>query len=209
MSSSSQPDLSAGNNDLQAAIAINHLLSDNQLAPEQTIERLSDISLQIQQAVARLWEQVQPDAQTASLLTLTQIEELVFWRPKQNQAPLTIEQAIRIAKLFLTQGGFFNNMLGEGTWLFDNERHPLSLGTELTRDLFAALRPILVLHPVDFDSARIDDFRTDDESYPGHHFRAGDLSVWGLRGQVPTFIEAARLSMMELDNPFANLPDLE
>ena len=47
MSSSSQPDLSAGNNDLQAAIAINHLLSDNQLAPEQTIERLSDISLQI------------------------------------------------------------------------------------------------------------------------------------------------------------------
>ena len=99
MSSSSQPDLSAGNNDLQAAIAINHLLSDNHLAPEQTIERLSDISLQIQQAVARLWEQVQPDAQTASLLTLTQIEELVFWRPKQNQAPLTIEQAIRQQKL--------------------------------------------------------------------------------------------------------------
>ncbi|MFC3912399.1 hypothetical protein ACFOSS_02825 [Pseudaeromonas sharmana] len=209
MSAATHQDPTAGSDDLQAAIAVNHLLSDDSLAPEQAIERLADINLQIQLAVSQLWDRVDAETRPEQLLSLTRIEELVFWRPQPHHAPITIEQAIRLAKLFLLRGGFFNNMLGEGTWLFDEERRPLSLGTELTRDLFTALRPILVLHPLDFDSARIDDFRTDDESYPGHHFRAGELSVWGLRGQVPKFIETARLSMMELDNPFANLPDLE
>ena len=33
---------------VQAAIAVNHLLSDHSMPPEQIIERLGDISLQIQ-----------------------------------------------------------------------------------------------------------------------------------------------------------------
>ena len=190
---------SAPADDLQAAIAVNHLISDESMTPEQIIERLGDVALQIQLGVQQLWERVTPPSSVTPWLSLTQIEELTFWRPKPEQAGIGITEAILLAKYFLHAGGFFNNMQGEGTWLFDENRRPVSLGSELTRDLFFALRPILALHQVDFDSSHLPHFRTDDESFPGHPFIAGELTVWGLRGLIPSFIEEARLSGMMLD----------
>lgn len=198
---------SAPADDLQAAIAVNHLISDGSMTPEQIIERLGDVALQIQLGVQQLWEQLAPPSSVTPWLSLTQIEELTFWRPKPEQAGIGITDAILLAKYFLHAGGFFNNMQGEGTWLFDENRRPVSLGSELTRDLFFALRPILAIHQVDFDSSQLPHFRSDDESFPGHLFLAGELSVWGLKGQPPRFIAEARLNAMELDDPFANLLD--
>jgi hypothetical protein len=194
---------------VQAAIAVNHLLSDPDMPTEQAIERLGDITLQIQLGVQRLWEKVTPPEPIEEWLTLTQIEELTFWRPNPQHAGMLIADAIRLAKYFLQRGGFFNNMQSEGNWLFDADRRPVSLGTELTRDLFFALRPVLTIHQVDFDSSQIANFRSDDESYPGHLFLAGELSVWGLKGQPPLFIQTARLNTMELDDPFAHLLDAD
>ena len=193
--------------DLQAAIAVNHLISDESIRPEQAIEQLSDIALQIQLGIQKLWDKITPAETITPWLSLTQIEELAFWRLKPEHAGIGVMDAICLAKHFLYNGGFFNNMQGEGTWLFDADRRPVSLGTDLTRDLFFALRPVLAIHPLDFDSSCLTNFRTDDESFPGHLFLAGELSVWGLKGQPPRFITEARLGAMELDDPFANLPD--
>ncbi len=194
---------------VQAAIAVHHLISDPSMPPEQIIERLGDITLQIQLGVQQLWETIPVPEQIDEWLTLTQIEELTFWRPHPKHAGMQLADAIRLARYFLQHGGFFNNMQGEGNWLFDGDRRPVSLGTELTRDLFFALRPLLSLHQVDFDSSQLAGFRTDDESYPGHLFLAGELSVWGLKGQPPRFIQTTRLNAMELDDPFANLLDAD
>lgn len=194
---------------VQAAISVNHLICDQHMPPEQIIERLGDITLQIQLGVQQLWESVEVLENIDEWLTLIQIEELTFWRPNPKHVGMKIAEAIRLARYFLQQGGFFNNMQGEGNWLFDAERRPVSLGTELTRDLFFALRPILSIHQVDFDSSQLADFRTDDESYPGHLFLAGELSVWGLKGQPPLFIQTTRLNAIELDDPFANLLDAD
>ncbi len=202
---SSSPNAS-NTSELQAAIAINQLLSDNALAAEQAIEHLADITWQIQTAVAKLWEKVTP-LPPQEALVLTEIENLVFWKLKGSQTALPMVQAIRLAKGLLQQGGFFNNMQGEGNWLFDEQRRPVNLGNEATRDLFQALRPILVLHPLDFGSAQIADFRCDDQSFPGHAFEAGELSVWGLKSPVPGFIEHARLAMMGADPYAADLPE--
>lgn len=191
----------AESDNIQAALAINHVISDPTLSPEQAIELLSDLNLQLQQGVITLWEQVTPIQELEQMLTLTQIDNLCFWRPNLEQASMGVNEAIPLAKTLLLAGGFFNNMLGEGNWLFDSARRPVSLGPELTRDLFLALRPILALHLLDFDSSQLTDFRTDDESYPGHPFLAGELSVWGLRNKVPGFIEEARLSGMLFDFP--------
>lgn len=191
----------AGSYNVQAALAINHVISDPALSPEQAIELLSDLNLQIQQGVLTLWEQVTPLAKLEEMVTLTQIDDLRFWRPNLEQTALGVKDAIPLVKTLLQAGGFFNNMLGEGNWLFDSARRPVSLGAELTRDLFLALRPILTLHLLDFDSSQLADFRTDDESFPGHIFVAGELSVWGLRNKVPNFIEEARLSGMLFDYP--------
>ena len=176
-------------------------------AYEQAIEQLSDIALQIQLGIQKLWDKITPAETITPWLSLTQIEELAFWRLKPEHAGIGVMDAICLAKHFLHNGGFFNNMQGEGTWLFDADRRPVSLGTDLTRDLFFALRPVLAIHQLDFDSSCLTNFRTDDESFPGHLFLAGELSVWGLKGQPPRFITEARLDAMELDDPFANLPD--
>lgn len=192
--------------ELQAAIAVNQLLSDDTLAAEQAIEHLADITWQIQTAVAKLWDKVTPLAPD-EVLTLTAVENLAFWKLKGHQSSLPAGQAIRLAKSLLQQGGFFNNMQGEGNWLFDAQRRPVNLGNDATRDLFQALRPILVLHPLDFGSAQIADFRCDDQSFPGHPFEAGELSVWGLKAPVPGFIEHARLAMMGADPYAADLPE--
>ncbi len=191
----------AGSDNVQAALAINHVLSDPSLSPAQAIELLSDLNLQIQQGVITLWEEVTPIPQVEQMLTLTRIDDLCFWRPSLEQTAICVNDAIPLVKTLLLAGGFFNNMLGEGSWLFDQARRPVSLGPELTRDLFLALRPILTIHQLDFDSSQIANFRTDDESYPGHPFLAGELSVWGLRNKVPSFIEEARLSGMLFDFP--------
>ncbi len=189
----------ANSDNVQAAVAVNHLLSDTAITPEKRIELLGDLTAQIQNSVNQLWDEVAPIGDLSDVMTLTQIEDLCFWRPNLDQTNLELTLAIRIAKQVLKQGGFFNNMLGESSWLFDHKRRPVSIGQELTRDLFMTLRPILVIHVVDFDSNQIANFRTDDESFPGHPFIAGELSVWGLRGLIPSFIEEARLSGMMLD----------
>ena len=119
---SSSPNAS-NTSELQAAIAINQLLSDNALAAEQAIEHLADITWQIQTAVAKLWEKVTP-LPPQEALVLTEIENLVFWKLKGSQTALPMVQAIRLAKGLLQQGGFFNNMQGEGNWLFDEQRRP-------------------------------------------------------------------------------------
>lgn len=191
----------AGSDNVQAALALNHVISDPKLSPEQAIELLGDLSLQIQQGILKLWEQVTPVAELEQMLTLTKIDDLCFWRPNLEQATMGVNDAIPLVKRLLLAGGFFNNMLGEGNWLFDGARRPVSLGPELTRDLFLALRPILTLHLLDFDSSQLPNFRSDDESFPGHPFLAGELSVWGLRNKVPAFIEEARLSGMLFDLP--------
>ena len=77
---------SAPADDLQAAIAVNHLISDESMTPEQIIERLGDVALQIQLGVQQLWERVTPPSSVTPWLSLTQIEELTFWRPKPEQA---------------------------------------------------------------------------------------------------------------------------
>ena len=189
----------ANSDNVQAAVAVNHLLSDTAITPEKRIELLGDLTAQIQNSVNQLWDEVTPVGELADVMTLTRIEDLCFWRPNLDQTNLDLTLAIRIAKQVLKQGGFFNNMLGESSWLFDHKRRPVSIGQELTRDLFMALRPVLVIHVVDFDSNQIANFRTDDESFPGHPFIAGELSVWGLRGLIPSSIEEARLSGMMLD----------
>ena len=189
----------AKSDNVQAAVAVNHLLSDTTITPERRIELLGDLTAQIQNSVNQLWDEVATVGDLSDVMTLTQIEDLCFWRPNLDQTNLELTLAIRIAKQVLKQGGFFNNMLGESSWLFDHKRRPVSIGQELTRDLFMTLRPILVIHVVDFDSNQIANFRTDDESFPGHPFIAGELSVWGLRGLIPSFIEEARLSGMMLD----------
>ncbi len=189
----------AKSDNVQAAVAVNHLLSDTTITPERRIELLGDLTAQIQNSVNQLWDEVAPVGDLSDVMTLTQIEDLCFWRPNLDQTNLELTLAIRIAKQVLKQGGFFNNMLGESSWLFDHKRRPVSIGQELTRDLFMTLRPILVIHVVDFDSNQIANFRTDDESFPGHPFIAGELSVWGLRGLIPSFIEEDRLSGMMLD----------
>lgn len=186
-------------NNVQAAIAVNHLLADQTLTPERRIELLGDLTAQIHLGINRLWDDIAPITALTDVMTLTYIEDLCFWRPNLDQSNLELTTTIRIAKHVLKQGGFFNNMLGEASWLFDNKRRPVSIGQELTRDLFMALRSVLVIHVVDFDSSQIAGFRADDESFPGHPFLSGELSVWGLRGVVPTFIEEARLSGMLLD----------
>ena len=161
---------------VQAAIAVHHLISDPSMPPEQIIERLGDITLQIQLGVQQLWETIPVPEQIDEWLTLTQIEELTFWRPHPKHAGMQLADAIRLARYFLQHGGFFNNMQGEGNWLFDGDRRPVSLGTELTRDLFFALRPILSIHQVDFDSSQLAGFRTDDESPPGSSRTPGSPS---------------------------------
>ena len=62
--------------DLQAAIAVNHLISNQGMRPEQAIEQLSDIALQIQLGIQNLWDKITPAETITPWLHLTQIEEL-------------------------------------------------------------------------------------------------------------------------------------